>query len=490
MLPIILSIIAAQTQIMPVDVAGPWTIQVGPGTIRAGERDIVLAEPVRLEVQPPAIIQVRDECQANFPVFNDKAGGWVKGARLRAVIAEECTGTGLIVPESVKVKSAPGESAPFALGADYALDGFWGTVGRIEGGAIGNRQTVWIDYDYKLSRIDTVFVDGSNNLHVTMGAPAVALAMPPQPLPGETPLANIYVRGGTTQLARENLYPIEFAAPPVAAPPAPAPPAPTPAPVPPAPTPPAPAPPAPTPPAPTPPAPTPPAPTPPAPTPPAPASVAETLLPKTLAKLRAGQPVTIVAFGDSVTNGGGVNRPEDWYQNQFLARLRERFPQAQIRMLTAGWGGASSKAYLEAPAGGPYDFVRDVLDPKPDLVTLEFVNDAYLDEPGVAAHYAGILERIRGADAELVLITPHLVRPDWMNVPDTMFTEDPRPYVKGLKEFAAANNIALADASARWCQLRQQGIPYQTLLANDINHPDQRGQKIFANTLIDLFPKK
>ena len=159
-------------------------------------------------------------------------------------------------------------------------------------------------------------------------------------------------------------------------------------------------------------------------------------------------------------------------------------------MLTAAWPGASSKAYLEAPAGGPYDFVRDVLDPKPDLVTLEFVNDAYLDEPGIAAHYAGILEKIRGAGAELVLITPHLVRPDWMNAPDTLFTEDPRPYVKGLKQFAAANNVALADASFRWCQLRQQGIPYQTLLANDINHPDPRGQKIFADALIDLFPEK
>ncbi|MCX5772771.1 MAG: GDSL-type esterase/lipase family protein [Candidatus Hydrogenedentes bacterium] len=466
MLPIILSIVAAQAQLMPVDVAGPWTIQVGPGTIRAGEREIVLAEPVRLEVQPPAIVQARDECYANFPVFNDKAGGWAKGARLRGVVAEECTGTGLIVPESVKVKLAPGESAPFAVGTDYALDGFWGTLGRVEGGGIGNRQTVWIDYDYKLSRIDTVFIDGSNNLHVTMGAPAVALAMPPQPLPGETALANIYVRGGTAQLVRDNLYPIEFAAPPAPTPPAPAPPAPTP------------------------PAPSPPAPTPPAPAPPAPASVAETLLPKTLAKLRAGQPVTIVAFGDSVTNGGGVTRPEDWYQNQFLARLRERFSQAPIRMLTAAWGGASSKAYLEAPAGGPYDFVRDVLDPKPDLVTLEFVNDAYLDEAGIAAHYAGILEKIRGAGAELVLITPHLVRPDWMKVPDTMFMEDPRPYVKGLKQFAAANNVALADASARWCQLRRQGIPYQTLLANDINHPDARGQKIFADALMDLFPEK
>jgi lysophospholipase L1-like esterase len=390
---------------------------------------------VTLEVQPPVVIQARDECYSNFPVFNPDAGGWVKGVRLRGVIAEECAGTGLVIPESVKVKIGTGAAAPFALCTDYQLDPLWGSIGRIQGGAIGHRQTVWIDYDYKLSRIDTVFADGSNNLHVTMGAPAVALALPPQPLPGETALINIYVRGGAAQLAPDSLYPIDFAFKP--APPAP---------------------------------------------------VAETLLPKTLAKLRAGQPVTVVSWGDSVTDGGGVKEQKDWYQNQFVARLHERFPNAPIRLLNAGWGGASSKGYLEAPAGGTYDFVRDVLDPKPDMVTMEFVNDASLDEAGVAAHYAGILEKIRATGAELVLITPHLVRPDWLKVNDTLFTEDPRPYVKGLKQFAAANNVALADGSARYLQLRPQGIPYQTILANDINHPDARGHKLFADALMDLFP--
>jgi hypothetical protein len=60
--------------------------------------------------------------------------------------------------------------------------------------------------------------------------------------------------------------------------------------------------------------------------------------------------------------------------------------------------------------------------------------------------------------------------------------------VKGLRRFAAENHLALADASAEWCRLWRQGIPYITLEANSINHPDARGHKIFADVLINLFP--
>lgn len=431
-------LLLAMAQTMPVEITGPWDIKVGPGSVNFDNSSITLAEPVSLTIQPPETVQVRDECCPNFPVFNENSGGWMKGVRLRGIIAEECTATGLLHPDSVKVKPAPGDCTPFVMGADYALDGFWGSLGRIESGAIGHRQTVYIDYDHDLSRIDSIFVDADGHPRLAAGNPAIALAVPPEPNPGETAVLNIFLRGGAKELTRELLYPIDFTQPLAAS-----------------------------------------------------APQAETLLPKTLARLRAGQTVTIVAFGDSVTDGGGVNNsPGDWYQNQFLARLKQRFPQANIRMLTAGWGGASSKAYLEAPRGGIYDFVRDVLEPKADLVTIEFVNDAYLGADDVAPHYANIVKQIRDTGAEVAIITPHLVRADWMKAPDTMFEDDPRPFVKGLREFAAANNVALADAGALWCRLRRQGLPYITLLANDINHPDRRGHIMFADALMGLFPEK
>jgi hypothetical protein len=121
---------------------------------------------------------------------------------------------------------------------------------------------------------------------------------------------------------------------------------------------------------------------------------------------------------------------------------------------------------------------------------MEWVNDAYLQGEALNTHYALIMDKLRGAGAEPVIITPHLVRLDWMKMTSVKFDDDPRPYVQGLYTFAEANGVAVADASRTWCGLWRKGIPYTTLLANSINHPDVRGQVIFADALMALFPEE
>ena len=56
-----------------------------------------------------------------------------------------------------------------------------------------------------------------------------------------------------------------------------------------------------------------------------------------------------------------------------------------------------------------------------------------------------------------------------------------------LRQFAARHDVALADASLRYGRLWRQGIPYNTLMLNAINHPDERGMRLFADALIALF---
>jgi len=426
-------------QAIPLRVSGPWSVAVGPGAVELQGRQISIAEEVSLAVPEPEVISVKGEAHPNLPVFNEQTGGWRKGARLTQLITQECTATGLLVAESVVVRPAEGDGAPFVPDQDYKIDGFWATLGRVEGGAIGAEQKVLIDYDYSPSQLHSLAVDGAGAVSLVVGEPGVGSIPPPELGEGQTAVANIWVPGLTAELTEENLFPIE---------PGPAAEKPEP-------------------------------------------GVAETLLPKTLAKLRAGEDVKIVAWGDSVTAGGGVGaQVELRYQNRFAELLRERFPQANVTMLTAGWGGQNSRGYMDAPKAGQYDFVRDVLEPQPDLVTIEFVNDAYLNEEQVQTHYAQIMGHMNGIGAEVILITPHLVRPDWLGMTTLKFDDDPRPYVKGLRRFAEENNVALADASVRWCRLWRQGIPYVTLEANSINHPDARGHEIFAQALIGLFPEK
>ena len=424
--------------VIPVKIVGPWTIQVGPGTIHVGAKEVALTEAVTFEITPAPVIAVKSEKHDTLPVFSAQAAGWCKGARLKALIAEGCTGTGLLFPETVQFKTAADGGTVLKRGVDYEIDPFWATFGRVEGGAIAADQPVFTDYTYSPCKLDSILVDAHGKARLAAGKPEIASALPPEPAPGETAVANIYVAGRIERLSDENLFPIEFSAPPAKSN----------------------------------------------------GEQAERYLPKTLAKLRAGQPVTIVAFGDSVTCGGGVGSDKTlWYQYQFEAQLKKRFPKAGIKMLTAGWDGHSSDGYMQAPKGDPHDFERDVLSPKPDLVTIEFVNDAYLDEAATQVHYAKIMEYLHGIGAEVILITPHLVRPDWLNSNTLKFDEDPRPYVKGLRRFAAENHLALADASKEWCRFWRQGIPYVTIEANAINHPDVRGHALFARVLMDVFPE-
>jgi hypothetical protein len=58
-----------------------------------------------------------------------------------------------------------------------------------------------------------------------------------------------------------------------------------------------------------------------------------------------------------------------------------------------------------------------------------------------------------------------------------------------LRRFARENRVPLADASRRWEELETLGIPYETLLANGINHPNARGHELFVEELMRFFPK-
>ncbi|HUT74492.1 MAG TPA: SGNH/GDSL hydrolase family protein [Armatimonadota bacterium] len=188
--------------------------------------------------------------------------------------------------------------------------------------------------------------------------------------------------------------------------------------------------------------------------------------------LAAGGKATIVALGDSVTAGGEASRPELAFPNLFAATLSARYPQAGITLINAGIGGANSDLGLER-------LDRDVLDHQPQLVVIEFVNDMLWPREKVIANYRRLISRIRAAGAEAVIITPHYMWPEWMGGFDEALA--------GLKQVATEEKVALADASARWGALRETGIPYETLLVNSINHPDDRGHRLFVDALMELF---
>ena len=422
-----------------VDVAGAWQVRVSPGAVTVGATRVRIAAPVTLVVTPAETVVVKDERYSALPPFNENAAPWAKGAKLRGLAMFETTAADMLVPDSVVLKSAPGDAAPpLRQGTDYAVEPRWATVGRLAGGGLGPEQPVWADYQFGRGRIDSIVVDRKGQVTLLQGVPHNATPLPPSPAPGTAVIANVWVPGRLTSVTGDNLYPILEPRFPVPARKGALPPA-------------------------------------------------ARLLPRTWARLRDGRPLHILAWGDSVTAGGEVSDPARRYQDRFVALLGKRFPRASIRLTTVAWPGRNSDHFIREPPGSAYHFEEKVLQARPDLIVMEFVNDAYLTPEQVEERYSALLARFQGIGAEWVILTPHFVRPDWMGAPSVRVEQDPRPYVAGLRRFAAAHDVALADASLRWGHLLKEGVPYVTLLSNSINHPDDRGHELFARSLMELF---
>lgn len=425
---------------LPIPVSGDWQVTVDPGTVVIGDATVTIPAPVTLAVPPAVQITVTAERYEGLPLFNADAPGWVKGARLRGVETQETTNKDALDPASFTLSAAPGGGPTYTRDVDYAIDLEWGTFGRLPGGRIDEAMPVYASYRHGQGRLDAIIINRAGQVSLRTGIPHIGVPEPPTISAVEIAVAHVWVPARLAQLTANQLFPITETA-------YPEPPTPTP-------------------------------------------SVVEQYCPHTLHKLRNGEHVRILAWGDSVTDGSYLPSPDtERWQEQFVARLRAQFPQADIELIHLGWGGRNTESFLNEPPGSPYNYREQVLGARADLIVSEFVNDAGLSPEGVEERYSRFQADFQTIGAEWIILTPHYVRLDWMGLTSERdIDQDPRPYVAGLRQFADHHGVALADAALRWGRLWRQGIPYTTLFLNAINHPDARGMKLFADSLLALFP--
>ncbi len=423
-LPLLLAVFAQEPASF--SLAGDWEVRV---RVPHGPEQVV-------RITPPVMTTVTAEKYDALPVFNPKAGGWVKGVQLNGVRAQETTSPGLLDGQSFSLRSGPEANSPLLEpGKDYQIDLHWGTLGRLR--ADQPERPVYASYRHAQLRLDAVVLTPSGQIVVKQGQPRAAAPEVPAMAPGERHLGNIYLAGYLLKLEPSSLFPIlERGYPERALPVTP-------------------------------------------------------LISRLMERLDRGGSLKILAWGDSVTDGRYLADPSQRWQEQFVARLRQRFPKAKIELLTQAWGGRNTRSYLNEPPGSPHNYQETVLGVKPDLIISEFVNDASLKPEEVEERYAKLHSDFQGIGAEWIILTPHYVRPDWMNLTSEHgVDQDPRPYVAGLRAFTAKHGVTLADASLRYGRLWRQGIPYNTLMLNAINHPNAFGMRLFADALMALFPKQ
>jgi acyl-CoA thioesterase-1 len=123
-------------------------------------------------------------------------------------------------------------------------------------------------------------------------------------------------------------------------------------------------------------------------------------LPHVASKLLAGQPITIVAFGSSSTEGIGASTPERAYPSRLQADLATVLPRAQIRVVNKGVGGEHEAEMIRR-------FDHDVLAEHPDLVIWQVGANAVIDDdalrPDEQLIHSGI-DRLQEAGIDVVLM--------------------------------------------------------------------------------------
>jgi lysophospholipase L1-like esterase len=125
-------------------------------------------------------------------------------------------------------------------------------------------------------------------------------------------------------------------------------------------------------------------------------------LPHVAAKLAAGEPVVIVAFGSSSTEGYGSTAPEFTYPNRLAAQLHRAYPGAGITVLNRGKGGEDAPEMMAR-------LQNEVINSKPDLVIWQVGTNAVLrnlDPADTAKIVEDGIGKIQAAGADLVLVDP------------------------------------------------------------------------------------
>ncbi len=193
-------------------------------------------------------------------------------------------------------------------------------------------------------------------------------------------------------------------------------------------------------------------------------------LERTPQKLRSSQSVKIVCLGDSVTGVYYHTGGRRAYPEMIPPAIEAVYPRAKVVSVNAGVSGNTT-------ADGLKRLQKDVLDHKPDLVTVMFgLNDMVrVPMADFRANLGRIIERCRGSEAEVLLCTPNSVI-DTAGRPRARLVQ----YCDAIKEVAWSHQVPVCDVHAAYEAVRARDPLAWRLLFSDEIHPNMDGHRLNA----------
>jgi lysophospholipase L1-like esterase len=199
-------------------------------------------------------------------------------------------------------------------------------------------------------------------------------------------------------------------------------------------------------------------------------------LPHVAAKLAAGQPVVIVAFGSSSTQGFGTTAPEFTYPNRLAAQLRRQYPSADITVINSGRGGEDAPEMMKR-------LQASVIDTHPDLVIWQVGTNAVLrnlDPDETARMVEHGVARIQAGGSDVVLVDPQY---------SPRVTEHPESASKIVSLLGRVAQLRHIGIFPRFAIMRdwheRQGLPTDSFVISDGLHMNDWGYACFAQLLGD-----
>lgn len=205
-------------------------------------------------------------------------------------------------------------------------------------------------------------------------------------------------------------------------------------------------------------------------------------------QLAANESVRYVIFGDSISAGGDASRDEYAFYQLFAGSLRGRFGGAKLEVVNKAVGGENSSTGLTR-------LEEDVIAMRPDLVSIGYgMNDqCTMSEeirngipPGLFEHnIRQMVELIREkTDADVILVTPCESNPLWKHS-----SGDLAIYADILKRLGQECGVAVADVHRLWHEELKSGKTHESLLLNNINHPNDYGHRIYYDAFAPLIDR-
>ncbi|MBQ9783317.1 MAG: GDSL family lipase [Clostridia bacterium] len=210
--------------------------------------------------------------------------------------------------------------------------------------------------------------------------------------------------------------------------------------------------------------------------------------------LEAHGPITIVAFGDSVTHGA-VASGEINYETVYWNRLKQKINALRnyvpVNVINAGIGGITASGSLSR-------LDSQVLKHEPDLVIVCFgLNDVNKPLEDYLSALRIIFERCLASGAEVIFMTPNMLntyvaedtaQQHWEYAHKTAAMQNEGRmdrYMSAAVALAEELGVPVCDCYAKWKTLSETEDT-TLLLANRINHPTKDMHELFAASLFEM----